>query len=166
MPKVYLSIGTNIGDKLVNLQTAVNKLAALYTILSVSRIYETQPVGEVVQDDFYNITLSLAVPDDVHPTTLLAQTQQIEKEMKRVKTIHWGPRTIDLDILRFGDVSYQTETLTIPHIEMANRRFVLQPLLEAAQMIRDSLVIKQTEQLLEETSDQNWVRPIAATIQY
>ncbi|MCJ1979601.1 2-amino-4-hydroxy-6-hydroxymethyldihydropteridine diphosphokinase [Pseudolactococcus carnosus] len=166
MPKVYLSIGTNIGDKLANLQTAVDKLAALYAISAVSKVYETQPVGEVVQDDFYNIAISLSIPDGVAPTTLLAQTQQIEKEMKRVKTIHWGPRTIDLDILMFGDVTYQTETLTVPHIEMANRRFVLQPLLEAAQMIRDSRVIKQTEQLLEETSDQNWVRPIADTIQY
>ena len=178
MPKVYLSIGTNIGDKLANLQTAVDKLAALYAISAVSKVYETQPVGEVVQDDFYNIArifytnlkahiaISLSIPDGVAPTTLLAQTQQIEKEMKRVKTIHWGPRTIDLDILMFGDLTYQTETLTIPHIEMANRRFVLQPLLEAAQMICDSRVIKQTEQLLEETSDQNWVRPIADTIQY
>lgn len=155
-----------MGDKLANLQTAVNKLSELYTILSVSRIYETQPVGEVVQDDFYNIAISLAVADDLAPTALLAQTQQIEKEMKRVKTIHWGPRTIDLDILRFGDMTYQTETLTIPHLEMANRRFVLQPLLEAANMISDSLVITQIEKLLEETNDKNWVRPIAATIKY
>ncbi|MCJ1976785.1 2-amino-4-hydroxy-6-hydroxymethyldihydropteridine diphosphokinase [Pseudolactococcus paracarnosus] len=166
MPKVYLSIGTNMGDKLANLQTAVDKLAALYAISAVSKVYETQPVGEVVQDDFYNIAICLTVPDGVAPTMLLAQTQQIEKEMKRIKTIHWGPRTIDLDILRFGDVIYQTETLTIPHIEMANRRFVLQPLLDAAHMISDSLIIKQTEQLLKETSDHNWVRPVTATIQY
>lgn len=166
MPKVYLSIGTNIGDKLANLQTAVDKLATLYVISAVSKVYETQPVGEVVQDDFYNIAICLTVPDGVAPMALLAQTQQIEKEMKRVKTVHWGPRTIDLDILLFGDIRYQNATLTIPHIEMTNRRFVLQPLLEAAYMISDSQVIKQTEQLLEETNDQNWVRPITATIQY
>lgn len=166
MPEVYLSIGTNIGDKLANLQTAVDKLAALYAISSVSKVYETQPVGEVVQDDFYNIAISLVIPDDVQPTTLLAQTQQIEKEMKRVKTIHWGPRTIDLDILRFGDVTCQTETLTIPHLEMGNRRFVLQPLLEVANIIGDSLVISQTEQLLADTSDKNWVRPITTRIRY
>src|SRR5574337_41995 len=111
MPKVYLSIGTNIGDKLANLQTAVDKLAALYAISAVSKVYETQPVGEVVQDDFYNIAICLTVPDGVAPTMLLAQTQQIEKEMKRIKTIHWGPRTIDLDILMFGDVDRKSTRL-------------------------------------------------------
>lgn len=164
MPKVYLSIGTNLGDRLANLQTAVDKLATLYPILAVSKIYETQPVGEVVQDDFYNIALVLAVADDVTPEVLLAQTQQIESDMKRVKTVHWGPRTIDLDILLFGEIRLTTARLTIPHAEMANRRFVLQPLLEVAEMISDTVVVKQTERLLAKTADQNWVRPITDDI--
>ena len=112
MPKVYLSIGTNLGDRHANLQTAVDKLTELYPVLGVSKIYETQPVGEVVQDDFYNIALALEVPDTLKPEVLLTQTQQIEKDMKRVKTIHWGPRKIDLDILLFGDVRLVSETLT------------------------------------------------------
>mgnify|MGYP006358935823 FL=1 len=166
MPKVYLSIGTNLGDRQANLQTAVDKLTELYPVLGVSKIYETQPVGEVVQDDFYNIALALDVPESLKPEALLTQTQQIEKEMKRVKTIHWGPRTIDLDILLFGELSMVSEQLTIPHAEMANRRFVLQPLLEVAERISDVTVVKQTQALLDKTADQNWVQPTPYDIAY
>lgn len=166
MPKVYLSIGTNLGDRHANLQTAVDKLTELYPVLGVSKIYETQPVGEVVQDDFYNIALALDVPESLKPEVLLTQTQQIEKEMKRVKTIHWGPRTIDLDILLFGELSMVSEQLTIPHAEMANRRFVLQPLLEVAERISDVTVVKQTQALLDKTADQNWVQPTPYDIAY
>jgi 2-amino-4-hydroxy-6-hydroxymethyldihydropteridine diphosphokinase len=166
MPKVYLSIGTNLGDKLANLQTAVDQLAQLYPVLAVSSVYDTQPVGQVVQDDFYNIALALSVPDGVEPETLLSQTQDIEKKMKRVKTVHWGPRTIDLDILLFGGYDVSSQKLTIPHAEMANRRFVLQPLLEVAVAIGDQAVARFTQQLLAQTLDQNWVRPVPAVIRY
>ena len=166
MPKVYLSIGTNLGDRHANLQTAVDKLTELYPVLGVSKIYETQPVGEVVQDDFYNIALALDVPESLKPEALLTQTQQIEKEMKRVKTIHWGPRTINLDILLFGELRMVSEQLTIPHAEIANRRFVLQPLLEVAERISDVTVVKQTQALLDKTADQNWVQPTPYDIAY
>lgn len=158
MPKVYLSIGTNLGDKQANLQTAVGQLSQLYPILGVSGIYETEPVGQVIQDDFYNIVLAIEVPDMLTPDSLLRQTQGIEKAMKRVKTIHWGPRTIDLDILLFEGLEISGPDLTIPHAEMANRRFVLQPLLEVATQLSDSAVATLSQQLLSQTSDQNWVR--------
>jgi 2-amino-4-hydroxy-6-hydroxymethyldihydropteridine diphosphokinase len=164
MPKVYLSIGTNLGDRLANLQTAVDQLADLYPILAVSKIYETQPVGTVIQDDFYNIAVALNVPETIKPELLLSQTQQIESKMKRVKTVHWGPRTIDLDILLFGEVRLTSAELIIPHAEMGNRRFVLQPLLEVAEMISDTHVVNLADHLLKETSDQNWVRPTSHTL--
>lgn len=166
MPKVYVSIGTNIGDRLANLQTAITYLKEQYSILAVSKVYETQPVGEVVQDDFYNLVVALRLPKTVTPADLLIQTQAIEKAMKRVKTVHWGPRTIDLDILLFDDVKLVTDILKIPHPEMANRLFVLQPLLEVAQVIDDQQVINSTTQLLAETRDQNWVRAIQPSISY
>ena len=166
MPKVYLSIGTNIGDRLSNLQMAINHLKAHYSILAVSKVYETQPVGEVVQEDFYNLVVALQIPDTTTPEDLLTQTQAIEKVMKRVKTVHWGPKTIDLDILLFDDVKLVTDVLKIPHPEMANRLFVLQPLLEVAQVICDQPVINSTTQLLADTLDQNWVRPIHSSISY
>ena len=166
MPKVYVSIGTNIGDRLANLQTAITHLKECYSILAVSKVYETQPVGEVVQDDFYNLVVALRLPKTVTPADLLIQTQAIEKAMKRVKTVHWGPRTIDLDILLFDDVKLVTDILKIPHPEMANRLFVLQPLLEVAQVIDDQQVINSTTQLLAETRDQNWVRAIQPSINY
>ena len=166
MPKVYVSIGTNIGDRLANLQTAITHLKECYSILAVSKVYETQPVGEVVQDDFYNLVVALRLPETVTPADLLTQTQAIEKAMKRVKTVHWGPRTIDLDVLLFDNVKLVTDTLIIPHPEMANRLFVLQPLLEVAQAIDDQQVINTTTQLLAETRDQNWVRAIQLSISY
>ena len=166
MPKVYLSIGTNLGDRHANLQAAVDKLTKLYHVLGVSKIYETQPVGEVVQDDFYNIALALEVPETLKPEALLTQTQQIEKDMKRVKTIHWGPRTIDLDILLFGDVKMVSAQLTIPHAEMVNRRFVLQPLVEVAERISDVATVSLARQLLDKTADQNWVQPTKYEITY
>ena len=166
MPKVYVSIGTNIGDRLANLQTAITYLKEQYSILAVSKVYETQPVGEVVQDDFYNLVVALRLPKTVTPGDFLIQTQAIEKAMKRVKTVHWGPRTIDLDILLFDDVKLVTDILKIPHPEMANRLFVLQPLLEVAQVIDDQQVINSTTQLLAETRDQNWVRAIQPSISY
>ena len=166
MPKVYLSIGTNLGDRHANLQTAVDHLSKLYPVLGVSKIYETQPVGTVIQDDFYNIALALDVPETLKPEALLRQTQQIEKEMKRVKTIHWGPRTIDLDILLFGEVRLVSQALTIPHAEIANRRFVLQPLLEVAERISDVAAVTLARHLLDKTADQNWVQPTPYDIAY
>ncbi|GFH40526.1 2-amino-4-hydroxy-6-hydroxymethyldihydropteridine diphosphokinase [Pseudolactococcus insecticola] len=158
MTKVYLSIGTNLGDRLANLQEAVVRLAADFDVLGVSKVYETEPVGLVIQDDFYNITLVLEVAKEVTPEQLLDKTQAIEKAMKRVKTVHWGPRTIDLDILLFGGVNLTSERLSIPHRELANRRFVLQPLLDVAEQISDDRVVTLSEQLLQTTSDENWVR--------
>lgn len=160
MPNVYLSMGTNLGDRVANLQSAVDTLGQLYPILGLSQVYETEPVGQVVQDDFYNIALALAVPETLTPVDLLAQTQAIEKALKRVKTVRWGPRTIDLDILLFGDRTVTSPLLTIPHSEMGNRRFVLHPLLEVAEEIADDVVVVLSQRLLAETQDQNWVRPL------
>lgn len=160
MPNVYLSMGTNLGDRVANLQSAVDTLGQLYPILGLSQVYETEPVGQVIQDDFFNIALALAVPETMTPEALLAQTQAIEKALKRIKTVRWGPRTIDLDILLFGDRTVTSPLLTIPHAEMGNRRFVLHPLLEVAEEIADDAVVVLSQRLLAETQDQNWVRPL------
>ncbi|MGO2315154.1 MAG: 2-amino-4-hydroxy-6-hydroxymethyldihydropteridine diphosphokinase [Pseudolactococcus laudensis] len=86
--------------------------------------------------------------------------------MKRVKSILWGPRTIVLDILLFGDVKMVSAQLTIPHAEMANRRFVLQPLLEVAERISDVATVSLARQLLDKTADQNWVQHTKYEITY
>lgn len=163
MTRAYLSMGANIGDRLGNLQRAVQLLHAMpaITVTAVSQVYETQPVGGVVQDDFYNITVRLETT--LSAPELLASLHAIEQQLKRVREIHWGPRTIDLDILVFGDEVWSDDVLTIPHREMANRRFVLQPLLDVIAADRRH----EIERLLASTTDTNWVRVVTgARVEY
>lgn len=163
MTRAYLSMGVNIGDRLGNLQRGVQLLHAMpaITVTAVSQVYETQPVGGVVQDDFYNIAVRLETT--LSAPELLASLHVIEQQLKRVREIHWGPRTIDLDILVFGDEVWSDDVLTIPHREMANRRFVLQPLLDVIAADRRH----EIERLLASTTDTNWVRVVTgARVEY
>lgn len=163
MTRAYLSMGANIGDRLGNLQRGVQLLYAMpaITVTAVSQVYETQPVGGVVQDDFYNIAVRLETT--LSAPELLASLHVIEQQLKRVREIHWGPRTVDLDILVFGDEVWSDDVLTIPHREMANRRFVLQPLLEVIAADRRH----EIERLLASTTDTNWVRVVTgARVEY
>lgn len=145
MHQVYLSIGSNIGDRKAQLQQAIAALqaASAIDVVRVSSIYETAPVGGVVQDDFYNCAVYLET--SLSATELLQRIQQIEQNQKRRRLIHWGPRTIDLDILWYDDAVIQTADLTIPHPEIAKRAFVLVPLQE----ITTGQQQKQVEQLLQ-----------------
>ncbi|WP_195218485.1 2-amino-4-hydroxy-6-hydroxymethyldihydropteridine diphosphokinase [Leuconostoc lactis] len=163
MTRAYLSMGANIGDRLGNLQRGVQLLHAMpaITVTAVSQVYETQPVGGVVQDDFYNIAVRLETT--LSAPELLTSLHEIEQQLKRVREIHWGPRTIDLDILVFGDEVWSDDVLTIPHREMANRRFVLQPLLDVIAADRRH----EIERLLASTTDTNWVRVVTgARVEY
>lgn len=127
MSTAYLSLGTNEGDRLALLRTAVARLAALGPV-AVSSVYETAPVGLTDQPDFWNIAVRLET--SLSPADLLTQTQAIEAELGRTRTVRWGPRTMDIDILLFDDTVIDTETLTIPHPRLHERQFVLVPLLE------------------------------------
>ncbi|WP_416353709.1 2-amino-4-hydroxy-6-hydroxymethyldihydropteridine diphosphokinase [Agrilactobacillus fermenti] len=130
MPEVYLSIGANLGDKVGQLRTAIAELAAKpeIDILATSKFYQTAPVGGVPQDDFINAAVRLETA--LTPSALLEVLHQIEQGLHRVRKIHWGPRTIDLDIIFYDHETVQTTVLTIPHPETFNRRFVLVPLLD------------------------------------
>ncbi|MBU7450134.1 2-amino-4-hydroxy-6-hydroxymethyldihydropteridine diphosphokinase [Leuconostoc citreum] len=156
MTEAYLSLGSNIGNRLSNLQTAVDLLSqtAGTTICAVSQVYETQPVGGVPQDDFYNVALRIQTAQSA--LLLLDKLHDIEQSLKRVRHVHWGPRTIDLDILVFGNEVWSNDILTIPHREMANRRFVLEPLLDVVTNNRR----QEVERLLASTTDTNWVRVV------
>lgn len=130
--RVYLGIGSNLGDKQANLDRAVELLQSdpRNRDLVVSGYLVTEPVGEVVQDDFLNGAVEMWTLQT--PTELLDQIGRIEEELKRVRTVHWGPRTIDVDILLYDEILLHTDGLTIPHPEMHRRSFVLQPLAEIA----------------------------------
>lgn len=130
--RVHLGIGSNLGDKRANLDRAVEMLQdhPYNRDAVVSDYIVTEPVGEVPQDDFLNGAVALWTLQT--PEELLAQIGEIERELKRVRTVHWGPRTIDVDILLYDEEILYTDTLTIPHPEMCNRGFVLKPLAQIA----------------------------------
>ena len=130
MNKIYLSLGSNIGDTKSNLDRAVELLKEKVNILNISSYYETEPVGYKDQDWFLNIVLEGET--DLNPRGLLKFTQSIENKMKRIKTIRFGPRIIDIDILLYEQIDLRTDDLIIPHPRMHERAFVLVPLYEIA----------------------------------
>jgi len=127
---VYLSLGSNIGDHVANLNTAVDRLRRVGKVLRVSAFYETEPVEFTAQPWFLNCAVELDI--EKTPQELMAGILEIEQQMGRSRTQKKGPRSIDIDILLFGDSIVETKGLTIPHPALHERRFVLQPLAEIA----------------------------------
>ena len=125
---VYLSIGSNMGDKEGYLDFAIDRLNALpdTKVTEVSDYIETEPYGDVEQDNFLNGALKIQTLKS--PEELLDTTMAIEQEAHRERIVHWGPRTLDIDILFYDDAIIHTKRLTVPHIEIPKRTFVLEPL--------------------------------------
>jgi 2-amino-4-hydroxy-6-hydroxymethyldihydropteridine diphosphokinase len=131
METIYLSLGTNMGNKAGNLKTAIRLISGLPVVIEqISSIYSTEPVGLKTQPDFYNICVRGST--QMTPFALLEAVKKIELEMGRVKQEKWGPRIIDIDILFYSNIIINHEVLTIPHPEIASRKFVLEPLSEIA----------------------------------
>jgi len=132
MNKVYLSLGSNIGNKVDNLDKAVDILRNNTSIhkLIVSDYYTTDPMGYVDQDEFVNIAVGLTT--DLEPLRLLDLCQLIEEKLERKRLIHWGPRSIDVDIIYYDDIEINESRLIVPHPRMYERNFVLTPLKEIA----------------------------------
>ncbi|MBC1586994.1 2-amino-4-hydroxy-6-hydroxymethyldihydropteridine diphosphokinase [Listeria seeligeri] len=130
MAKAFLSIGTNIGERLDNLNSAVSGLAAVeqIKIIQVSSVYETDAVGYEEQAAFLNIVVEIET--SFAPVELLDFCLALELELGRVRLFKWGPRLIDIDILLYEDVKLDTEKLKIPHPYMKERAFVMIPLIE------------------------------------
>jgi 2-amino-4-hydroxy-6-hydroxymethyldihydropteridine diphosphokinase len=166
--RVYLSLGSNVGDRAANLNTAIDRMGTLGKVMAVSSFYETEPVEFAAQPCFLNCAVELDT--EKMPKQLLASMLDIEKEMGRRRVQEKGPRTLDIDILLFGNSIIQTKGLTIPHPAMHERRFVLEPLAEIApearhpiikrtvRELRDSLppgqAVRRASDLRAQTSDQ------------
>ena len=128
MVAAYLGLGSNLGDRLGNLQRAVDLLAAGdgVTVVRSSRVYETEPVGGPPQPDYLNAVI--AVETALSARELLRTCMGVEVELGRVRDERWGPRTIDVDVLTYGDERIDEPDLTVPHPRMHERGFVLLPL--------------------------------------
>ena len=153
----YLSIGSNMGDKKAHLDMAVESLNKdpWTRVKKVSSYIVTEPVGGVEQDDFLNGAVmleTLRIPEE-----LLELIGRIEQEQKRERIVHWGPRTVDLDIILYDQEIIQTKDLMIPHVEMANRMFVLEPMCEIAPYAKNPLngcyMLELKEQLQRKEMD-------------
>lgn len=138
--KTYLSCGSNMGDKKAHLDSAVKALRAdvKCRVLRVSDWIVTAPYGGVEQDDFLNGAIELETL--YTPEALLEKLHEIENSHGREREIHWGPRTLDLDILLYEDCIMYTDDLIIPHADMQNRYFVLKPLAQIAPYERHPLL--------------------------
>lgn len=156
MPTIaYIGIGSNVGDKKSNCRKAVELLTAAGRVIGVSSLYLTEPVGYKEQEDFINAVA--AVETDLSPEDLLAICRSIEDGMGRKRAVQWGPRTIDLDILLYGDAVVDQPHLVIPHPLMAARKFVLAPLVEIAPEAVHPVLNKTAEQLLRELKNSQTV---------
>lgn len=127
MIKTYIGLGSNLGDSLQILTEAVHKLATLGP-LQVSQLYQSPPMGPQDQPNYLNAAVQLQT--DLAPLALLDELQRFEQESGRVRLRHWGERTLDLDLLIYGDEQIQNERLTVPHVGVLERDFVLRPLLD------------------------------------
>ncbi len=143
----YIALGSNMGDKETYLNEAVQKLQddPRCKVEKVADFIATEPYGVTDQDEFLNGALQMRTL--LSPEELLEKLHEIEAEADRVRVLRWGPRTLDLDILLYDDLILDTEELHIPHIDMANRDFVLVPLAQIAPYKRHPVLNKTIEQL-------------------
>ena len=154
---VYLSLGSNLGDREKNVRKAIAALAnARVRVTRVSSLYETEPVDLREQPWFLNCVVQAET--DVPPLDLLRALREIESGMGSKKLIPKGPRLIDLDILLYGDETIDTPELQIPHPRMLNRKFVLIPLAEIAPNFKHPLWKGSVSQMLKDLSDPSIVR--------
>jgi len=153
---VFLALGSNLGNREVNLFGAVESLSHLAgtTVKNVSNIYETEPVGYKEQGLFLNMAVEILT--GLSPLCLLGELQKVENSLKRTREIRWGPRTIDIDILLFGDKKVDLPKLSIPHPRMFERAFMLVPLRD----IRPEKEIdgRNIDELIGKCNDKNSIK--------
>lgn len=142
--RAFLGLGSNLGDRRTHLRRAVDQLRAgsRSPVTAVSRVYETDPVGGPPgQDPYLNLVVQLAVAPEADPYRLLDECHRLEAAAGRVRSVHWGPRTLDADVVWIDGVVLDDPDLTVPHPRWRERRFVLAPLAELAPDLADEAAV-------------------------
>lgn len=146
--EVFVAFGSNMGNKKEYLETAIEHMKTMSdcVVEKISTIIETEPYGGVEQDVFLNGALKMRTL--LTPEELLEKLHELEQEAKRERLVHWGPRTLDLDILLYDDLVLESDDLCIPHVDMQNRDFVLRPMAEIAPYKRHPVYGKTMKEML------------------
>ena len=147
--EVYLSLGSNMGDRRAFLEQGIEGLKQnrRIRVVQVAEMIETEPYGNVEQDEFLNTAVRILTL--LTPKELLDYLHKVEQSAGRTREIHWGPRTLDMDILLYDKLIYEDDHLIIPHVDMENRSFVLEPLSKLAPNLRHPLTGRTVTQMLE-----------------
>jgi 2-amino-4-hydroxy-6-hydroxymethyldihydropteridine diphosphokinase len=153
MTRAALALGSNLGERLSHLCHAVESLGTLGEVVATSSVYETEPVGGPAQGPYLNAVV--IIDTNLEPVRLLDEILRIEQEEGRRRTVRWGPRTLDLDLLLYGGETVDNDRLVVPHPRLLERRFVLEPLVEAwpdaatpdGILARDALVRVQNQEV-------------------
>lgn len=148
MAVVYLSIGSNLGNRKWYIRSSFEKLNHYGTILRISHVYRTKPYGRLEQPDFLNLAVEFSTK--LNPQDLLTRIHQIEEELGRTRELRWGPRTIDLDILFYDSEIIDLPDLRIPHPDLCNRDFVLKPMMDICPDYQHPVYQKSIRQILNE----------------
>ncbi|HYX28761.1 MAG TPA: 2-amino-4-hydroxy-6-hydroxymethyldihydropteridine diphosphokinase [Pyrinomonadaceae bacterium] len=156
--KAYVALGSNLGDRAGNLLLALRgMMEAAMCVCRVSSVYETEPVSEIDQPRFLNMVAEVGNPLPA-PEQVMARLLRIEFLLGRTRDFKDGPRTIDLDLLLYGDVASDTEFLRLPHPRLHERRFVLEPLVEVAPHLIHPTMNCTAAELLEKVEDKSLVK--------
>jgi 2-amino-4-hydroxy-6-hydroxymethyldihydropteridine diphosphokinase len=142
---VYLSLGSNVGDRQANLEQAISQLATIGTVTKRSAFYETEPMEVTDQPWFLNCTVELET--ELMPKQFIAAVLDVERSMGRKRIKKKGPRTIDIDVVLFGKSIVEMKGLTVPHPAMHLRRFVLEPMVEIAPEVRHPVFKRSMREL-------------------
>jgi 2-amino-4-hydroxy-6-hydroxymethyldihydropteridine diphosphokinase len=153
---IYLALGTNLGDRVANLQATLIAMPPSILIRNSSPIYETPPWGVIDQPAFLNMVIQAET--SLEPLPLLEHLKQIETELGRRPTVRWGPRLIDIDILFYDDLVLELPGVTIPHPRLHERAFVLVPLADIAPDFIHPVLVNTISNLLKEIGEEGIVR--------